>query len=125
MKESIEWIPTGYLMRDITRSFVIKPGFSEPFDPVSNAIFIGKEIEKVKEPIPDYNIYDLHDNLLGSSNTMEEAIQIFKERYKYWDGDVDLFIDETDKPLRIPLEPLDFKTLISLYNKTFYNLQSQ
>lgn len=123
MKESIEWIPIGYLIRDNPRSFVIKPERYEPFDSISNAIYIGKETEKVKEPIPDYNVYDLHDNLLGTAFNMNEAIQIFKDRYNYWDGSVDLFIDEACKALRIPLEPLDFKTLISLYNKTFYNVQ--
>lgn len=123
MKQIIEWTPIGYLMRDVTKSFVIKPEFSEPFDPISNAIFIERETEKVRKSIPNYNIYDLHDNLLGTAFTMNEAIQIFKDRYKYWDGNVDLFIDEINKPLRIPLEPLDFKTLISLYNKIFYNVQ--
>lgn len=123
MKESIEWTPTGYLIRDNTRSFVIEPALYEPFDPITNGIYIGKEIEKVREPIPYYNVYDLHDNLLGTAFNMDEAIQIFKDRYKYWEGDMGLFIDETDKPLKIPLEPLDFKTLISLYNKTFYNVQ--
>lgn len=103
MKESIEWTPSGYIIRP-TRTFVIRSGV----------------YEKITEP--RYNVYDLHDNLLDTAFNMSEAIQIFKERYKYWDGSVDLFIDETDKPLRIPLEPLDFKTLISLYNKTFYNV---
>lgn len=107
-------------MRDNIKSFVIKPGLYESFDPISNAKYIGKKIEKVKEPIPDYNIYDLHDNLLGSSNTMEEARKVFKDRYKYWEGDVDMFIDLSNQPLREPLEPLDLKTLISLYNKIFY-----
>lgn len=71
-RQFIEWIPPSYIDD--------KPIVIEYVEP--------------EPPIPQFNVYDLSDNLLDTAFNMDEARQIFKDRYIYWEGSVDMFITE-------------------------------
>jgi len=96
----IEWTTSGYVVKDGIREYIIKPGYfdnelSEKFEGViENKIVNGI---KNKIELKSFRVVDLNDNELGLASTIEEAKKIFKERYTYWEGDCDMFIEENKK----------------------------
>jgi hypothetical protein len=43
-----------------------------------------------------YKVFDLDGNEIGEAYGEAAATEIFKSRYKYWDGDVSMFIQKQD-----------------------------
>lgn len=95
MKSFIEWTRTGYIERIGDSKFVLKPSYlnadlSEKFE---GTITVENKIKDRIELRP-FRVVDLNDNELGLAFTIEKAREIFRERYIYWEGGCDMFIEE-------------------------------